>query len=158
MRRAGMLSPIRRRRAARGSAYVMVLMTAILATVVGLSGLYSARVQRRASELDADAAEARLYAISAVDRGLLIIDQNSDPADWRNLLSNNGGFPILNRDIGRGAYSLNATDPSDGDLASGDDPVTLTGIGAVGQTLYMLELQLDAGGNPIPGTWRRVVD
>ena len=142
----------------RGSAYVMVLLTAMIATVVGLSGLYAIRIQHRSSELTGDGEAARFYAISAVDRGLLIIEQNPVPTDWRNLLANNGGFPILNDKIGRDLHSLQAVDPLDGDLNNGDHAVLLTGIGYVGEAVFKLQVQLDGSGKPVPGTWRRVVD
>lgn len=142
----------------RGTAYIVVLATSMIITVVGLSAMVAGRVQHRVAGSTRDFAEARLYAMSAVDLGFLLIEQNPPDTNWRNLLGNNGGFPIQDRTIGRGRLTLQAQDPLDGDLNNGPDPVFLTGIGELGDTRYKLQVQLDGSGSPVPGTWQRVVD
>lgn len=142
----------------RGSAYIVVLMTGILVGVVGVSGVYLSRVERRTQQLTSDAAEARLYAMAGLDLALLIINQSATENDWRNSFGNNGGYPVLDMKIGSGGCSARAVDPLDGDLNNGSHPLVLTGIGEVGDTRYLIEVQLDNQGRPIDGTWRRTID
>ena len=146
-------------RRVRGSAYLLVLTTAVIVTTVGLSALALARVQNRVQRISAASAEARFYAVSAIDNGLFLIQQNPDPATWRSMLSNNGGFPLLNKPVGSGTFILQAVDPVDGDLTNNNsDPVQLTGIGYADQAVFKFQVQLDGSGKPVAGTWRRVVD
>lgn len=144
-----------RRRRQRGSVYIMILITSMLAIGVGLSGWYGMRLKRRVRQMTDDITEARCYAISALDHGLFLIQQN--PSSWRSLFAANGGWPIQDRTIGRGTHSLRALDRLDGDLNNGPDPVELTATGTLGQATYKLGLQLDGNGSPVPGSWRRVV-
>jgi Tfp pilus assembly protein PilX len=64
----------------RGSVYLIVLATSMMVTVIGLSALFAVRVQRRNAEITQDRAEALLCAQSAVELGLLKI-QNPN---WRD--------------------------------------------------------------------------
>lgn len=147
----------RRPRTRRGSAYFMILVTAMIATMFGVSGIILARVQHRSSTITADWTEADGYAIAALDLGFLTVEQN--PVSWRALLAANSGIPISNRAIGRGTCSLVATDPADGNLLNNmTDPVLLTGEGRVGEALFKWQVTLDGSGAPVPGSFRRAVN
>ena len=58
---------IHRRRAAM---YMIVLMTALLVTVIGLGGLMAARTQFYIGQSNDRAMQARFYAQSAIDLGI----------------------------------------------------------------------------------------
>ena len=124
----------------RGSIYMAVLSGAMIVTVIGLSAIAVVRVQRRTAEGVNDFSEARLYAQSAIEMGLLWID--SDP-DWRNTYSN--GVWASNAPLGAGMITLSGTDPADGDLADSDrDSMLLTGVGVKGEARYKLQVGLYA--------------
>ncbi|KPK80122.1 MAG: hypothetical protein AMJ81_12455 [Phycisphaerae bacterium SM23_33] len=145
----------RGRRRRQGTAYIAVLGAATIVTIIGLSALVIARLQRRMAGRTNDFAEARLYALSGVDMGLLQIKKN--PGSWRSDFAV-GSLPT-DRPIGRGTFSVVAADPVDGDLTNNStDPVLLTGIGYAGQARYKLQVRLESTGAPTPGTWRQVVD
>lgn len=132
------------RRHRRGSVYLMVLGAAVIVTILGLSALTAVRIQRRSADGLGDFAEARRYAQSAIELGLLAI--HDDP-DWReNQLNGNW---ITDKAIGRGTYSLDGIDPLDGDLADdSSDPLVLTGSGNVGGACCKLSVRLVPYGPP----------
>ena len=138
----------------RGSVYVAILGASMIVTVIGLSALLATRIEHRSVAGAGDFAKARFYAVSAIDRMLLVIQQGSE---WRKLFAY-GALPA-SQPIGNGSMGIEAIDPVDGDLANnGTDPVLLTGIGYSGNARYKLQVMLDGNGIPTPGTWRRVVD
>lgn len=131
----------------RGTVYVLVLVSVMIVTVVGLSGMAVIASERRSAQLDAEAEQARLHAHSAVEAGLLII---ASDADWR---TNSGGGNWLNaKAVGAGLMSLDVADPGDGDVAdSPDDPVTLTGTGEQGAARQKVSVTLVARAQPVYG-------
>lgn len=145
-----------RMRGRRGAAYVLILMTAMIATTLGVSGLYASRVRSRTAGVSAELVQARLNALAGLDHGLLIIQQN--PSTWRSVLASNGGRPIDGIALGGGTVTLLAEDLVDGDLETGADPVRLTGTGTVGRAVYRLRVDLDGRGLVVAGSYRRAVD
>jgi cytoskeletal protein CcmA (bactofilin family) len=129
----------------RGSVYVAVLGGALLLTVIGVSTLTVLRLGGRSARASSDFADARLHARSALEMGLLRIDTD---ANWRT--NNPDGEWIAKSAVGRGFYSLEGVDPSDGQLA-GDDtqPVVLTGEGLAGTARFQLQVQLQAEVRPL---------
>ena len=123
----------------RGAAiYIVVLGTALLVSLLGLSALLAKRVQRRLAQDATDMAEARLYAQAAVEIGLLRIKNNSA---WRTAFPN--GVWVADQAIGSGTYTLHGVDPTDADLAdSTGDPVVLTGIGVKGRATQKMRVTL----------------
>lgn len=108
-----------------GTAYVLVLASALMVTILGMGSLLAIRVQRRTSKIGFDAADARLGAQSALSVGLHHVTQDSD---WRSIWSH--GTWIDNKQLGDVTISLTGTDALDSDLNNNDtDPLTLTGIG-----------------------------
>ena len=145
-------------RARRGSAYVLILMVSMIVMVIGLSGVLTSRVQHRGAQATSEMAEARFYALSAIDMGLYLMQ--GDPSVWRN----NFKVGILPTDmsIGNGTMSLVAVDPVDGDFANNiDDPVVLSGIGISGAARHKAQVTIVfTGATPDfePGSWKQVVD
>ncbi|QNN22030.1 LamG domain-containing protein [Planctomycetales bacterium ZRK34] len=137
-------SPSRR----AGSAYVLVLATSMIVTVIGISALTAVRLRLRAAELDRSVSAAELHARSAVEMGLFWIGND---ADWRTNHPN--GVWETNRTVGRGTYTLQVTDPTDSDLTnSWVDPVVVRGTGYDGRARAIYEVTLDpdpAGARPI---------
>ncbi len=125
-----------------GSTYVLVLGTAMLVTVIGLSTLLVTRIEARSSRTTNDMAEARLYAQSAIDMGLFWIKQD---ADWRTTYGE--GAWATDQVIGSGTFTLIANDlGSEADIATAapGDSVKLTGIGMKGDARHKTEVTLEA--------------
>ena len=122
----------------RATAYLVVLGTTMLVTVIGLSALLAVRIQQRSARLEGDFAEARFLARSAIEMGGLWISQDEE---WR--ASRGGGVWADHQALGDGEFSLAVTDPDDGDLTDSEtDPVTLTGIGYKNNSRYKLQVTL----------------
>jgi len=128
-----------RRRPSRGSIYITVLGAAMLVTLIGLSAMLVIQLQNRAAAGVNDAAEARLYARSALEMGMYWIQ--SDPF-WRTHKGN--GAWATNVPIGGGTFSLEASDPVDSSIQTGvSDPVVLTGTGVKGQSRYRMQVKVE---------------
>lgn len=138
-----MSSPGHRHR--RGSVYIVVLGTALVVTVIGLSALLAVRVQRQGAQGEDDLAEAAFYAQSAVEMSLFRIQQTPK---WRQSFPD--GVWAAGQPIGDGTWSLEVTDPDDGDLANSPaDSIVMTGIGEKGQARHMVEVTLTAVPDPL---------
>lgn len=113
----------------RGVVYLVVLGTAMIATLLAMSGLLALRARRRVVTDMRDAVQARFYAQAAVEIGLQKVANDSD---WRNNLTS--GNWVAEQSLGEGSYCLDGTDPNDGDLADSDtDSLVLTGTGKFGR-------------------------
>ena len=127
-----------RRTVRRGTVYIIVIGTAFIISVLGLSALIIQRVQRRMSQHVADVVEARLYADAGLRMGMLWMEQ--DP-DWRYSFSN--GDWATDIPIGNGTYTLQGTDPVDGDLVdAASDPLVLVGTGRKGTAQQKVQITL----------------
>ena len=121
----------------RGSTYIMVLSSSMIVTVIGLASLLAVRVQRRSMQMTNDTAEARLCAQSAIELGLLYVQDQ----DWRSTWAN--GTWLSEQPLGSGRFSLEGIDPRDNDLSdSEDDPVLLTGTGMKGGAVHKVQITL----------------
>lgn len=130
---------MKRRRSTRGSIYITVLGAAMLVTLIGLSAMLVIQLQNRAATGVNDSAEARLYARSALEMGMYWI--RSDPF-WRTRKGN--GAWATSVPIGSGTFSLEASDPVDGNVSSGaSDPVVLTGTGVKGPARYRMQVKVE---------------
>ena len=122
----------------RATAYLVVLVSASMVTMVGLSALVAHRIQLRMAEQDSGLAEARFYARSAIEMGLFWIA--NDP-DWRD--NRVSGVWATDIPIGNGTFSLEGIDPGDNNLQdSASDLLVLTGTGMKGPARYKLEVTL----------------
>jgi len=131
-----------RRTVRRASVYIIVLGTALLVTVIGLSALTSARIERESSAGAGDLAAARFYAQSALQVGLNTIASDTN---WRNVRPN--GTWLSNVAIGDkgGSFTLLGVDPGDANLGNGQlDPLQFTAIGSQGAAQYKLRVTLNA--------------
>jgi len=110
----------------------------MIVSVLGLSALMIQRIQRKADQQAAHVVEARLYADAALRIGMLRIE--NDP-QWRFHFSN--GVWEADVAIGDGTYTLEGTDPSDGDLSdNATDPLVLTGRGMKGTAVQKVQITL----------------
>jgi cytoskeletal protein CcmA (bactofilin family) len=122
----------------RGSVYLYVLASSLLVTLLGLGALAAVRLEMRSTRLARDSAEARAYAVSAVELGLLQIKQN---ANWRTAWPN--GTWLDSRPLGAGQFTLLGTDPVHTSLNDSPyDPLILTGIGTRGNARHKAQVTL----------------
>jgi type II secretory pathway pseudopilin PulG len=134
-----------------------VLVASTMVAVIGLSALSAARAQQAASQSEADFAEAKFYAQSAID--MAMYDMASD-SNWRVNYPNGNWW--ADQPIGAGTYTLNAMDPIDGNINGGStsDPVVLTGTGKKGRATYIIKVTVQKQSTTmkvVAGTWQRVV-
>ncbi|TWT41162.1 hypothetical protein RAS1_38560 [Phycisphaerae bacterium RAS1] len=131
-------------RSRRGSAYALVLITSALVSVIGLSAIGVVRIQRRSAEDSADIAQARLNAEAAIEFGMLAMQAKS----WRSTKAN--GTWEAGRKFHDGEFTLDVTDPLDGDLADDPlEPVRILGTGACGAARFKLEVMLEPELTPL---------
>jgi len=124
----------------RGSMYVAVLGSTMVITVIGMSALMLARVERSSVVGTADLSAARFYAQSAIEMGQHKIRQDSN---WRQTYPS--GVWEADRTIGSGKYTLEGIDPIDNDLGnSAAEPLLLRGTGFEGQSRYKLQVTMTA--------------
>ena len=143
----------------RGSSYVALLGVSMIVTVIGLSALTAARIRRRAAEGTNDAAEACLYAQSAVDLALFWIGSD---LFWRYRYASDAW--TQERAIGRGTFSFKLVDELDGSLTNDPEhPVRLHAKATVGDAvrIYSVLLQSEGASGPsspnmLTPTWRTV--
>ena len=123
----------------RGSTYLVVLSTAMILTVVGLSAILLARIQLRTVEKANAVADTRFYAQTAIEVGMLLIDTNPN---WRSSYPDGQWFNWV--PMGQGYYKLFVTDPTDGNIANSiADPVVLTGVAIKGAAAQNVQVQLE---------------
>jgi hypothetical protein len=122
----------------RGVAYLVVLGAAMLVAVLGMASLTAMRIERKAVENVADAAEARLIAQAAVEIGLQRI---ADDPTWRTTYTN--GTWLTDIPLGNGRFTLAGIDPDDGDLGNSESHgVVLVGTGSKGRAVQKAEVTL----------------
>ena len=125
-----------RRRARRGSIYILTLGTALTVAILGMTAMMIVRIQRSQIDDVIQTGDAELYAKAALEIALLRIKND---ANWRTTYSN--GVWESNKSIGRGTYTLEGIDPDDGDLSDSDsDPLVITGTGIAGQATQKLQV------------------
>jgi hypothetical protein len=130
----------------KATMYLAVLGTALLVSLMTAAGLGVARVRNRALLSGNDTIEARRYAFSAIQIGLLKIKQNSA---WRTTYTS--GVWESNRAIGGGSYTLEGVDPVDGNLAnSSQNPLVLTATAVKGNARQKLRVTVVQSSTPLP--------
>jgi len=138
----------------RGSVYVAVLGFSTLMLVAAVSALLVSRVERASIALANDRAQARVLAMSAVDRAFhTIAATRGDGEAWRSQLKELEADPPQR--LGAGTSAVELFDAVDGDPADAGDHLWVIGIGVVGDATYRLAIELDENGQRIPGTWTR---
>jgi len=130
----------------RGSVYLAVLGTVAMVTIVAASALLAIRIERRSVVTDDNTAEARLYARAGIEMGMRRIA--ADPA-WRRTLGSGDWY--TQQPIGKGSFTLNVTDPSDGNINdSNDDPTLLTATGECRGSRFILKATVTHEAEPSP--------
>ena len=124
-----------------GSIYIAVLGSSALISAIALAAIMSMRVGKQAALEDADFSEARIYARAGLEIGLHYI--STDPY-WRSTRGNGNWATDL--PIGRGSFSLWASDPVDNDVRYGENhPVVLTCTGHKGNAACKMSVRLEVG-------------
>ncbi|GAB5495151.1 MAG: hypothetical protein Phyf2KO_02310 [Phycisphaerales bacterium] len=127
---------MKRTRTERGTIYLLVLVSSVIVTLIGLMGFRMIRAQAAIAQSDTQRDEAVVIAESAVQWGIHIVTLKDD---WRDDITS--GVPIRTGPFGQGTMSVMITDVDDGDLADDTtDPFTIRGTGIVGDSTQMLEL------------------
>jgi Tfp pilus assembly protein PilX len=140
------------RRARRGSAYVLILMTTMIVTVIGLSAVALSRVELRRSNGVADARAARGAARAAIEFGFLKI---ASETTWSNLGTSNPAW-ATNVSFHGGSFSLTRlaydnTDPL-------NDRLTLLAVGTHGEAVFRLKVVIVGGTRIESEDWTQVVN
>ncbi|MEZ6048365.1 MAG: carbohydrate binding domain-containing protein [Planctomycetaceae bacterium] len=118
--------------------YLSVLLVSVLVSLLGMSALVVKRVQRRNHQAAMDASQARFIAQSALRIGMLNIENDSN---WRYNFPN--GTWEEDVSLMGGTYTLEAYDPSDGDLSDNpEEPVVLIATGTKGAASQKTQLTL----------------
>lgn len=124
----------------RGSVYLAVLGTAMIASVLAFSALALQRVQNRMLGASSDIQQAQLNAEAAVQMGMHTINNN---ATWRT--SHPHGNWFTDRGLGEGSASLSVVDPLDENLSdSSTEPFVMTGVGSAGNAVQRVTRTFDA--------------
>jgi len=135
----------RNRRRRRGSAYIIILGSAMIVTVIGLSAIVATRIQIRNANWISDIVKARTCSQTGVQWALLKI--STDP-DWRTHYPN--GQWVTGRGIDDGTFRVWVTDASDGDLTDSQyDGVTVKVAGYTGDARQLIQLELAADLRPL---------
>jgi len=129
-----------------GTIYILVLVTSMIVTMIGLLGFKMIQAQAAVARADTQRDEAVVLAESAVQWGVHYVMLK---ADWREPLTS--GVTFRTMDLGQGQIAITITDP-DGDLSDGDtDSFTIRGTGRIGDAVQTYEVQMSSGaGDPHP--------
>lgn len=128
-----------------GGVYIVVLGTALIVSVLGMSTLVLQRLQSRQLSATGDMRQAQLNAEAAVELALLAIQTESD---WRTARTNGRWFTA--RNTGQGHCSADVIDPLDNNLADDDqEPVIIVGIGNSGLAEQRLQVTVDPQKTPL---------
>jgi hypothetical protein len=123
----------------RGGAYVAILGTSMLVTVIGLSALLVVRVERRTSDLAAHATEAHIHVQSGVELALHLMQ--ADP-NWRSTYTHD--VWAAPQALGGGSVSFKLVDEIDGALGNNPaDPVRIYARSEVGPTVRFASVLFD---------------
>lgn len=125
-------------RSGRGTVYLLVLMSSVIVTLIGLMGFRMLRAQAAIAQSDTEREEALVIAESAVQWGVHIVTLKGD---WRDDVSS--GVPIRTGAFGQGSMTVTITDKDDGDLADDiTDEFVIAGTGVVGDAQQTLEVTM----------------
>lgn len=121
----------------RGTMYLLVLVTTMIITVIGIIGYKMMRAQAAVARADIDRDEALVLAESGVQWGIHL---SSLKEDWRDVYTS--GVNINTMSIGEGTMAVAFVD-DDGDLADDPyDPFWIRSTGVVGGASQTLEAQI----------------
>ena len=119
------------------------MLTALLVSLFGLSGLTLVRIERERASVTIDRVVARRNARSAVELALRVIANDSD---WRNTyLNGQETAPQLIGSAANGTVSWLLKD-SDGSLTDADTDLRLHGVGRVGNAVQVSSVKVISSG------------
>lgn len=125
----------------KGTIYLVVLMSSLIVATIGMATLQVLRLQGKAAADGNDLIEARLYARTAIEIGMLKIQNESD---WRRRWAT--GLWIDRQTIENGSFSISVDDPIDHNVQIGNNhPILMTGIGMKGNATYRITVRLETG-------------
>ena len=119
--------------------YVMVLATALIVSLLGITALDHLRVNRSKSSLIYDRLEASQLAYSAVGVGTHFIEQDSS---WRSNYTSGSESSPISLDTTRNISWI--LKDSDGDLSDSDTQLSLLGIGRCNSAIQVARVGLVA--------------
>ncbi|MCA9025072.1 MAG: hypothetical protein KDA86_07650 [Planctomycetaceae bacterium] len=126
-----------------GYLYLGVMMTALIVGLVGVSALSVARVKFDTAQRQNDLFTAQTLARTAIEDA---VRQINDDASWRTNLSINIEYPDPAHNLGAGSFTWKLSD-DDGNLSDDDaDAAWLTGIGRVGDAVFVETVMLQPTG------------
>jgi len=129
----------RKNSARSGGVYIVVLGTALMVSVLGMSSLVLQRIQNRQLSATEEIRQAQLNAETAIELGMLILQ---DESNWRTARTNGRWFTA--RGTGAGTCTLDVVDPIDANLADDDkEPIVLLGIGNRGKAEQRMKVTVD---------------
>ena len=131
-----------------GGVYIAVLGTALMVSVLAMSSLVLQRVQNRQLSATTDMRQAQLNAETAVELGMLILQ---DESNWRTARTHGRWFTGRSSGaVATGTCSLDVLDTLDSNLADDDyEPVVLVGIGNQGQAEQRIKVTIDPLKQPL---------
>ncbi|MCA9289889.1 MAG: hypothetical protein KDA25_02105, partial [Phycisphaerales bacterium] len=138
--RPSLLIAVPRRRARRGSVYMLVVFVSMLLMVIGVGAVLASRADTKRATLQRDTADAALLAQAAVELGTSAVYESSL---WRTLLSNDTFGPAM--PFGRGTIRWKVIDDDGALLDDFQDPVWVHGRGTVGSTTYTMRVRCTFG-------------
>ena len=124
-------------RSRRGTIYLLVLVTSVIVTMIGLLGFKMIHAQAAVARADTQRDEAAVLAESAVQWGVhyTLLKDN-----WR--ASTTSGTTVRSVNLGQGQITVVITD-ADGDLDNGDaDVFTISGTGTIGSASQTYEVTI----------------
>lgn len=134
-------------RSRRGTVYVLVLVSAMIVTVIGLTGVAIVRQDLSRSELNLHSSKATAFAHSAIELGLTEMYANTA---WRTSYTN--GSKAITRSLDGGTLSIAFSDPADSNLANNTtDIVLLRAVGTKGLASQIVEVKVVPTLPPLPG-------
>jgi hypothetical protein len=124
----------------RGSAYILILGVSMIVAALAYGALLVTRAKGRTAVELSDAAQARQYARDAIELGRVWISQD---VNWRT--NRTSGVWVSNQPIGSGTFTLEASDPLDGNIANlPHDLLVLKATAAKGNARHVLQVTLQA--------------
>ena len=139
-------SPVRRNR--RGSAYLIVLGTALLVSTLAYAAILATRAKGRLAGEFADAAQARQNAWTGVELTRLWISKD---ANWRT--NRTVGVWASNLALGTsaGTVTIEVGDPADNLLANfPHDSIVVKATGKKGKARHIMQVTIKANPTPLP--------
>ena len=130
---------------------VLTMGTAMVVATIGLGAVWAARMRLRDVQTSTQVLEARAYAQSAIELGLLRI---RDTPNWRT--TPGPGMWVANLSLGHGTCTLTTSTIADGDADPYNDDWLFMGTGISGDAVRKIELTLVDG--KLLGEWKQKVD